>query len=205
MFTGIVEEVGRVARVERGTDVTRLAVTGPLVATDAAVGDSIAINGTCLTVIQREGSELSFEAVPETLSRTNLGELQPGSAVNLERALAATGRLAGHIVQGHVDGVGTIQAIVLDQDSWWITVAVPPALRRYLVEKGSVAVDGISLTVASLTEEGFTVAIIPHTWQATTLHDRRPGDRVNLETDVLAKYVERLLMSDDRRPTTDHR
>jgi riboflavin synthase len=184
-----------VTRVERGTGVTRLSVEGRLVATDTGVGDSIAINGTCLTVIQREGSELTFEAVPETLSRTNLGELQPGSAVNLERALAATGRLAGHIVQGHVDGVGTIQAIVPEQDSWRMTVAVPPPLRRYLVEKGSVAMDGISLTVASLTEEGFTVAIIPHTWQATTLHARRPGDRVNLETDVLAKYVEKLIWS----------
>jgi riboflavin synthase len=195
MFTGIVEEVGHVTRVERGTGVTRLSVEGRLVATDTGVGDSIAINGTCLTVVRREGSELTFEAVAETLTRTNLGELQPGSAVNLERALAATGRLAGHIVQGHVDGVGTIQAIVPEQDSWRMTVEVPPPLRRYLVEKGSVAMDGISLTVASLTEEGFTVAIIPHTWQATTLHARRPGDRVNLETDVLAKYVEKLIWS----------
>lgn len=193
MFTGIIEEVGSVARVERGTGVTRLTVEGSLVATDSAVGDSIAINGTCLTVVRREGPQLTFEAVPETLSRTNLGELQPGSAVNLERALAASGRLAGHIVQGHVDGVGTLQAITPEHESWRITVTVPPPLRRYLVEKGSVALDGISLTVASLTDEGFTVAIIPHTWQATTLHGRRSGDRVNLETDVLAKYVERLL------------
>jgi riboflavin synthase len=197
MFTGIIEEVGRVTRVERGTGVTRIVVDGPLVATDSGIGDSIAINGTCLTVIRREGSELAFEAVPETLSRTNLGELRPGSAVNMERALAATGRLAGHIVQGHVDGVGPIQAITPEHDSWRITVAVPPPLHRYLVEKGSVALDGISLTVASLTEEGFTVAIIPHTWQATTLHARRPGDRLNLETDVLAKYVERLLKASD--------
>jgi len=197
MFTGIIEEVGRVTRVERGTGVTRLAVAGPLVATDSGIGDSIAINGTCLTVVRREGAELTFEAVPETLSRTNLGELQPGSAVNMERALAATGRLAGHIVQGHVDGVGTLQTIAPEHDSWRITVAVPPPLRRYLVEKGSVALDGISLTVASLTEEGFTVAIIPHTWQVTTLHARHPSDRVNVETDVLAKYVERLLTKSD--------
>jgi riboflavin synthase len=193
MFTGIVEEVGRVTAVERGPGVTRLTVEGPLVAADSGIGDSVAINGTCLTVVRREGVALFFEVVPETLSRTNLGELQPGGAVNMERALAATGRLAGHIVQGHVDGVGTITAITAEHDSWRIAVAVPAPLRRYLVEKGSVALDGISLTVASLTEDGFTVAIIPHTWQATNLHDRRRGDRVNLETDVLAKYVERLL------------
>jgi riboflavin synthase len=197
--------VGRVSRVERGTGVTRLTVEGPLVATDTGIGDSIAVNGTCLTVVQREGAELTFEAVPETLGRTSLGELEPGGAVNMERALAATGRLAGHIVQGHVDGVGTIQAIASEDDSWRITVGVPPPLRRYLVEKGSVALDGISLTVASLTEEGFTVAIIPRTWQATTLHARRPGDRVNLEADVLAKYVEKLIWSSADRKTRSRR
>jgi riboflavin synthase len=192
MFTGIIEEIGRVTRVERG-GVTRLTIAGPQVASDARVGDSIAVNGACLTVTRSDGEALSFEAVPETLSRTNLGELQAGSRVNLERALAAGARLAGHIVQGHVDGVGTIQSIEAEQDSWRITVAVPAPLRRYLVEKGSVAMDGISLTVASLTEDGFTVAIVPHTWTATTIHERRRGDRVNLETDILAKYVERLL------------
>jgi riboflavin synthase len=197
MFTGIIEEVGRVTRVETGVGSARLSIEGALVASDTRVGDSVAINGACLTVTRREGAELSFDAIPETLRRTNLGELRPGSRVNLERALAAGGRLAGHIVQGHVDGVGTLQAVEPEHDSWRLTVVAPAALRRYLVEKGSVALDGISLTVASLTGDGFTVAIIPHTWTATTLHERRRGDPVNLEVDILAKYVERLLAPND--------
>ena len=165
---------------------------GPLAA-DASVGDSVAVNGVCLTVVSTDGDRLSFQAVGETLDRTNLGALQPGDSVNLERPVAASGRFDGHIVQGHVDGVGTVESVVADGDGRRMTISVPAPLRRYIAEKGSVAVDGVSLTVAGVTETGFEVALIPHTLAVTTLGARKPGDRVNIEVDVIAKYVERML------------
>jgi riboflavin synthase len=197
MFTGIVEEAGRVAAIHASGSGARLEIAAPLVGSDAALGDSICINGVCLTVTARTGdgasTRLSFDAVPETLRRSTLGELRPGDVVNLERSLAAGARLGGHIVQGHVDAVGRISALRPEGNATLVTVASPPEVMRYVVEKGSIALDGISLTVAACTDADFTVSIIPHTWQVTNLSRRRIGDRVNLEVDILAKYVERLL------------
>ncbi|HZO95910.1 MAG TPA: riboflavin synthase [Gaiellaceae bacterium] len=179
MFTGIVREVGRVVSFDGG----RLAVEAD---TDAAVGDSVSVSGVCLTVVGR--APLAFDVVAETLARTTLGRLEPGDRVNLEPALRAGEPLGGHYVQGHVDGVGRVRSA---GEPVWLDA--PPELLRYLVEKGSVAVDGVSLTVAALDGDGFAVALVPHTLEATTLGALQPGDPVNLEVDVLAKYVERLL------------
>ena len=193
MFTGIIERAGRVVRREQAPAGVRLEIeTGPM-AEAACVGDSVAINGVCLTVVAAEGGALAFEAVPETLRRSNLGDLAEGDSVNLERPLLAGGRLDGHIVQGHVDGVGRLVSVTAEGDSLRLRVQAPKELLRYIVEKGSVALDGISLTVAALVEGGFEVVIIPHTWEVTNLRSRAVGDRLNLEVDILAKYVERLL------------
>jgi riboflavin synthase len=204
MFTGIVEELGRVLALELGPDAARLTVHGPQVTQDAAVGSSIAVNGVCLTVTEVTSGAFVADVMAETLARSSLGELEPGSPVNLERPVAPSGRLGGHIVQGHVDGVG----VVLDRtvtDHWeLVRIGCPTALARYLVEKGSVAVDGVSLTVVGVRDvdgsddrdhgtASFTVSLIPQTLTDTTLGRRAVGQRVNLEVDVLAKYVERLL------------
>jgi len=193
MFTGIVEVMGTVTGVEPRGDRTTLEIEAPTIASDLAVGDSVAVNGGCLTVVGRDASRLCFEAVRETLERTSLGELRVGSRVNLERALRAGGRLDGHIVQGHVDGTGCVGRLERDGDDVRLYVDCGPEIAGFLVEKGSVAVDGVSLTVVGVGEAGFDVAIIPHTLAATTLGERRPGDRVNLEADVLGKYVKRYL------------
>jgi len=193
MFTGIVEVVGTVTGVEPRGDRTTLEIEAPTIASDLAVGDSVAVNGGCLTVVGRDASRLCFEAVRETLERTSLGELRVGSRVNLERALRAGGRLDGHIVQGHVDGTGRVGRLERDGDDVRLYVDCGPEIAGFLVEKGSVAVDGVSLTVVGVGEAGFDVALIPHTLAATTLGERRPGDRVNLEADVLGKYVKRYL------------
>jgi riboflavin synthase len=193
MFTGIVEAMGVVAEVADSGGKRRLAVDAGDLAAAMAVGDSIAINGVCLTAVAVSGSQVAVEAVAETLSRTNLGGLGPGSPVNLERPLRADGRFDGHIVQGHVDGVGRVRSIIAEGASIRLWVDVPGELRRYLVEKGSVAVDGVSLTVSGVDEGGFEVVLIPHTLGVTLFGSRRPGDAVNLEADVIAKYVERLL------------
>jgi len=193
MFTGIIEAVGKVAAIDRGGSNVRLSIAAGKVAEDVQLGDSVAINGVCLTVVEATPPVLSFEAVPETLRRTSLGDLRPGSSVNLERALPVGGRLGGHVVQGHVDGTGRIASIRPVGDSWWIYVDVSPELMRYIVDKGSIAVDGISLTVAESADRTFAVSIIPHTWDHTTLSDKRAGDTVNVECDILGKYVEKLL------------
>jgi riboflavin synthase len=193
MFTGIVEEAGEVAAIQVTGSAARLEVAARVVADGTRVGDSVAVNGVCLTVTECAGGRLAFDAVPETLRRSTLGALRPGDAVNLERSLAAGARLGGHIVQGHVDAVGRIAGLRPEGEATLVTVAAPPAVMRYVVEKGSIAVDGISLTVAACTAGDFTVAIVPHTWQVTSLRHRRVGDGVNLEVDILAKYVERLL------------
>jgi|HigsolmetaAR202D_1030399.scaffolds.fasta_scaffold00393_11 riboflavin synthase len=193
MFTGIVEHLGKVASLDDLDRGRNLSIDAGPLAADASVGDSVAVNGVCLTVVSTDGDRLSFQAVGETLDRTNLGALQPGDSVNLERPVAASGRFDGHIVQGHVDGVGTVESVVADGDGRRMTISVPAPLRRYIAEKGSVAVDGVSLTVAGVTETGFEVALIPHTLAVTTLGARKPGDRVNIEVDVIAKYVERML------------
>lgn len=193
MFTGIVEERGLVR--EPGT---RMVVSAGTLAPTAAIGDSIAVNGVCLTVVSREGDRLSFDLSPETLSRSSLGRLHADDTVNLERPLAADGRFGGHIVQGHVDAVGTVLAVDPEGDGARVRVRIPADLGRYVVEKGSIAVDGVSLTVAETDGTSFAVALIPHTLERTTLGDAEVGDVVNLEVDVIAKYVESML---DRRGT----
>ncbi|MGD2061807.1 MAG: riboflavin synthase [Acidimicrobiia bacterium] len=192
MFTGIVEQMGRVEMVT-GTDEGRRLVIGGDGLGELPIGASIAVNGVCLTTVETDSDRVTVDVIPETLSRTNLGDLRPDSSVNLERPMPADGRFDGHIVQGHVDGVGVVSAISEDGGGVVMSVDVAPDLLRYLVGKGSVTIDGVSLTVAGLTDTGFTVALIPHTLEITTLGLRKQGDEVNLEMDVLAKYVERLL------------
>jgi riboflavin synthase len=190
MFTGIVEERGRVREV----DGRRLAVDCHTVTSDAEVGASVAVNGVCLTVVERSDGHLSFDLSEETLARTSFARLAEGDPVNLERPLTLSSRLGGHLVQGHVDGVGEVTRIDHSDDGGaWLTVRAPAEVRRYLVDKGSVCVDGISLTVAALEGDGFSVALIPHTLEATTVGSARVGDPVNLEVDVIAKYVDALL------------
>lgn len=186
MFTGIVEERGRV----RAWDGARLEVACSRVAADASVGESVAVNGACLTVVEAGDGVLAFDVSGETLERTALGRLSAGDPVNLERPLTLLSRLGGHLVQGHVDGVGVVTDLRREGDGATMTIRVPASLARYVAEKGSVAVDGVSLTVAGREADAFRVALVPHTLAATTLGERRPGDPVNLEMDVLAKYVE---------------
>jgi riboflavin synthase len=200
MFTGIVEEVGKLVSIRQGGESARLTVAAPLVCQDARLGDSIAINGTCLTIVEIQGDRLSFDAVPETIRRTSLGGLKPGAAVNLERALAVGQRLGGHFVQGHVDGIGTLLSVREEENARILKVGAPADLMRYLLPKGSVAVDGISLTVADVGPDWFTLWIIPHTWANTSLREKRVGDAVNLEADMLAKYIERLLAARETPP-----
>jgi riboflavin synthase len=189
MFTGIVREVGTVDSFVG----SRLVVAGPGTATGVAVGDSVSVAGVCLTVVESAEGRLSFDVVPETLARTALGRLEPGDLVNLEPALRVGDPLGGHVVQGHVDAVGCVRSIEPEEESRRIWVDAPESVVRYCLEKGSIAVDGVSLTVAALDDDGFEVALIPHTLEVTTLGRLEPGDHVNLETDVLAKVVERLL------------
>jgi riboflavin synthase len=193
MFTGLIREVGRVLSVEGGADGVRLTIEAPQTAPDAQLGDSVAIDGVCLTVVAVAGDSLAFDAVPETLDRTSLGTLDHGSRVNLEPALRAGDALGGHYVQGHVDGVGSVRSVEPEGEGKRIWFAAPPELLRYVALKGSIAVQGTSLTVAAVDGAGFAVALIPHTLEATTLGALEPEDLVNLETDVLAKYVEKLL------------
>jgi riboflavin synthase len=189
MFTGIVREVGTVDAF----DGSRLVVAAPETAAGVAVGDSVAVAGVCLTVVKAEEGRLAFDVVPETLSRTALGRLEQGDSVNLERSLRVGDPLGGHVVQGHVDAVGRVRSLEPEEESRRVWVDAPESVVRYCLEKGSIAVDGVSLTVAALDDDGFEVALIPHTLAATTLGRLEPGDEVNLETDVLAKVVERLL------------
>lgn len=193
MFTGLVEELGAVVAIVPQGAAVELSLRAPRVAEDATIGDSIAVNGCCLTVIRREGEVLSFEAGSETLSRTNLGRLLPGSRVNLERSLRVGDRLGGHYVSGHIDGLGTL-AERREEGPWaFLWFSVPSELARQMASKGSIAVDGVSLTLVEVTNERFSVALIPHTLAVTTLGALRTSDAVNLETDLLAKYVQRQL------------
>ncbi|MFC5379730.1 riboflavin synthase [Aquipuribacter nitratireducens] len=191
MFTGIVEELGEVVALEQGAESARLTVRGPLVTSDAHHGDSIAVDGVCLTVVAVEAGSFTVDVMAETLRRTALAGLAPGRRVNLERALRADARLGGHVVQGHVDGVGHVVAREPGERWEVVRVALPEPLRRYVVEKGSIAVDGTSLTVSAVLDDAFEVSLIPTTLAATTLGLRAVGDPVNLEVDVLAKYVEK--------------
>ena len=189
MFTGIVEEVGRVASL---TDY-RLVINARQALEDVNLGDSIAVNGACLTVVEFDGDSFAVDLAPETLRRTSLGQAGPGAAVNLERALAANGRMGGHIVQGHVDGTGVITGLTPEADCYIMEIEAPESLVPYIVEKGFIAVDGISLTVVQKAVRRFTISVIPFTMQNTNLEERAVGDKLNLEADILAKYVESLL------------
>jgi riboflavin synthase len=193
VFTGIVEELGEVVAVEQLADASRFRLRGPLVTEGARHGDSIAVNGVCLTVVETGDGEFTADVMAETLKRSSLGALETGSRVNLERPMAVGGRLGGHIVQGHVDGTGTILERTPSEHWELVKVGLPPHLARYVVEKGSVTVDGVSLTVVEVTDDWFTISLIPTTLDLTTLGLKQPGDPVNLEVDVIAKYVERLL------------
>ncbi len=193
MFTGIVEEMGTIRAICRGAHSAVLSIGAKTVLSDLKIGDSVAVNGVCLTATGKDGSGFTADVMHETLNRSSLGDLTVGSHVNLERAMAADGRFGGHIVSGHIDGTGRIAALRKDDNAVWYTVEVGPALLRYIVEKGSITIDGISLTVASVEANRFSVSIIPHTAAVTILGEKRPGDVVNLETDIIGKYVEKLL------------
>jgi riboflavin synthase len=193
LFTGIIETVGRVVAIEAQGEKTRLAIDAPAITGGLPIGASVAVNGTCLTVVAVNGGNVVFEAVRETLDRSSLGDLRGDSRVNLERAMRADGRLDGHIVQGHVDGTGRVRALERRADDVRLAVDCDRDFAALLVPKGSIAIDGISLTLVEVEDAGFDVALIPHTLAATNLADRKPGDRVNLEADVLGKYVHKYL------------
>lgn len=193
MFTGIVEELGEVVALEPSADAARLTVRGPLVTADARLGDSIAVNGVCLTVVETADGTFTADVMAETLRRSSLGALAPGRPVNLERPLTLSARLGGHLVQGHVDGVGEVRSRTPGERWDVVRVSLPTALARYVVEKGSIAVDGVSLTVAEVGDDWFAVSLVPTTLALTTLGRVAPGDPVNLEVDVVAKYVEKLV------------
>lgn len=193
MFTGIVEEVGEITGLRQTATSTVLAVRASTVLGGTKLGDSIAVNGVCLTVVRLTADGFEGDVMPETMRRTNLGALRPKSRVNLERAMAADGRFGGHIVAGHVDGTGTITDLSPEGNAVWVTVSTAPPLLRYIVEKGSITIDGISLTVAYVDNTCFRVSIIPHTGQETTLLTRKPGYVVNLECDIVGKYIEKLM------------
>ena len=193
MFTGIVEEIGTVERVQHGQHSAVLTIRAQKVLEQTKIGDSIAVNGICLTVTQLLDGKFSADVMHETLNRSALSGIKRGTHVNLERAMAADGRFGGHIVAGHVDGVGKILSTRRDDTAVWYTIEAKPHVLRYIVEKGSITIDGISLTVATVQETSFAVSIIPHTQEHTVLKERREGDLVNLETDIIGKYVEKLM------------
>ena len=191
MFTGIVQEVGEVEAVAPVANGARIVVRMPVLAPEIGMGDSVAVDGTCLTAVELGAELIAFEAMGETLAKTTIGGLAPGRRVNIEPALRPTDRMGGHVVQGHVDAVGEVVGIRADGIARVIEIAAPPEVARYVVQKGSIAVNGVSLTVAAVTERGFEIWLIPHTCDATTFGIAEPGDRVNLEADVYAKYVEK--------------
>ena len=197
MFTGLIEEIGEIGELRRSRSFQRMEVVADLVLEDLAMGDSISIDGVCQTVVDLKSNRFAVESVQETMNRTTLSALQTGDPVNLERPLKASDRLGGHMVLGHVDGVGVIRRLDAARGSWILQVEAPAPLRRYIAPKGSIAVDGISLTVVESTAEGFTTSLIPHTFQHTNLKQRKRGDRVNIEVDVVARYLERLLVRED--------
>ena len=197
MFTGIVEEMGTIRSIRKGTHSAVLEIQAKVVLEDIHVGDSIAVNGVCLTATSFTPTTFTADVMHETLNRSSLAALRPGSRVNLERAMAANGRFGGHIVSGHVDGLGTVLTTQKDDNAIWYTIGAPPEVLRYVVEKGSITIDGISLTVARVDSQSFAISAIPHTVAVTVLQDRKPGDKVNLETDIIGKYVEKLLQTQE--------
>jgi riboflavin synthase len=201
VFTGIIEEVGRLGGIEPRPAGSRMRFSAGKVCGDLREGDSVSVNGVCLTAVDIQPEWFGADVSPETLRRSNLGDLRPGDMVNLERPLTPNARLGGHIVQGHVDGVGELLSLeLLGGDNWWLRVRMPTELDRYLVFKGSVALDGISLTIAAVEDNEVSVTIIPHTYANTNLHRRRAGDRINVECDVLAKYVEKMFATIEAKP-----
>lgn len=205
MFTGIIEEIGEIENIQRGSQSAVLHICCHHVLQDTKVGDSIAVNGVCLTVTTRGEKSYTADVMTETLNRSSLGDLKRGSRVNLERAMPADGRFGGHIVAGHIDGTGTIQSISKDEMAVWYKIQTSPEILRYVVEKGSIAIDGISLTVAKVSGQDFSVSVIPHTRANTVLADRGVGDRVNLETDIIGKYVEKLCQPGEGSIPTQNR
>ncbi|MDH7601681.1 MAG: riboflavin synthase [Armatimonadota bacterium] len=199
MFTGLIEEIGVVEALQLGA-VAHLRVRSEHVASKVNIGDSVSVSGVCLTVTSVGSLRISFDAVQETLARSTLCELRPGDEVNLETSLRAGGQIGGHFVMGHVDGVGTVQSVKRIADSAELFIEAPDSVLRYVVEKGSIAVDGVSLTIVSVDDAGFSVAVIPHTLKATTLGKKRVGDRVNLEADIIGKYVEKFLNRMETKP-----
>jgi riboflavin synthase len=197
MFTGIIEDLGEVVGIDRGEQHARFAIQPTKQCDSVSLGDSITINGACLTVVQIEDNVFSFDVVYETLQKTALGALAIGDLVNMERSVPVDGRFDGHIVQGHVDGTGTIASIREIDNSFFIYINALSSITRYIVRKGSIAVDGISLTVVEADDRTFSVSIIPYTWEHTNLHARRAGDQVNLETDILARYIEKFVTAGD--------
>lgn len=193
MFTGIIEEIGMVKNIQRSGSNSFIVIEAKKVLEDVQLGDSIAVNGVCLTVTKTDGNIFQADVMNETLSRSSLGELCQGSKVNLERAMAANGRFGGHIVSGHIDGTGTITEIRNDGIAIWYTISADAPIMRYIVEKGSIAIDGISLTVAKVTDRDFSVSVIPHTAEMTILSTKSKGQTVNLENDIIGKYVEKLM------------
>lgn len=193
MFTGIVEEIGTVVSISQGTKAARLTLQGNLIFEDMHIGDSIAVNGVCLTVTEKASNTFIVDVMPETLRRSSLGKLSKGSKVNMERAMAANGRFGGHIVSGHIDGTGKLESFVREDNAVWVTITASAKLLKYIIEKGSITIDGISLTVAYVDNRCFKVSLIPHTAANTTLLTKKAGDIVNLENDIVGKYIDRLL------------
>ncbi len=193
MFTGIIEETGEIAAIARGAKSCALTVRGNVIFGDLKIGDSVAVNGVCLTATAINGNTFTADVMAETMRRSGLGTLKKGSPVNLERAMSANGRFGGHIVSGHIDGVGFVRSLVREDNAVWVTVTADETLMRYIVEKGSIAIDGISLTVARVYKDAFSVSVIPHTAGETALLSKKTGDQVNLECDIIGKYVEKLV------------
>lgn len=197
MFTGIIEEIGEIAAIKRGAVSCELSIKGNIIFDDLKLGDSVAVNGLCLTVTSIHENIFTADVMAESMRRSNLGILQKGSTVNLERAMSASGRFGGHIVSGHIDGIGFIRSFVREDNAVWVTVGADESIMRYIVEKGSVSIDGISLTVARIFKDAFSVSVIPHTGTETTLLSKKISDKVNLECDIIGKYVEKLIGKSD--------
>lgn len=193
MFTGIIEEIGTVTAVKKGTKSSKLTLQGNQIFEDMHIGDSIAVNGVCLTVTSKTNNQFTVDVMAETLRRSSLGYLSSGSKVNMERAMAANGRFGGHIVSGHIDGMGEIESFIQEENAIWVTIKTSPKILKYIIEKGSIAIDGISLTVAYVDQKCFKVSIIPHTARNTILLNKQVGDIVNLENDLVGKYIDKLM------------
>lgn len=204
MFTGIVEEIGTVVSIRKGVQSSQLTLQGDVIFEDMHIGDSIAVNGVCLTVTARTDNTFTVDVMAETLRRSSLGKLVNGSKVNMERAMAANGRFGGHIVSGHIDGTGEIESFVREDNAMWVTIRTSAKILKYIIEKGSITIDGISLTIAYVDSRCFKVSLIPHTASNTTLLDKKTGDIVNLENDIVGKYIDKLLyFKQDSKEETD--